>query len=336
MTPSAFVRSRIAGTGRYLPRRKVSNEELGLLVGEHPDEILRRTGIGSRRFAAADEAASDLALAAASRALQASDRQARDVDCIIFATHTPDYFFPGCGCILAAKLGLVGIPALDVRNQCSGFLYGLSVADHFIRLGTYRTVLVVGAEVMSSGLEFSPRGRLAATAFSDGAGAAILVAEQDRHRGLLGSGLHSDGRFAPSLSVALPGSRHHRPLCSTDLDAGRHLPVLGGGEVLDQAYARVREAIAEALERCNLSVADIKLFIPNQGIAQLAPLLCRRLGVPPERIHVDLREHGNATGASIPISLDTAVRQQLVVEEDVVLLIAFGSGFSWGWVVIRW
>jgi 3-oxoacyl-[acyl-carrier-protein] synthase-3 len=330
------MRARIAGTGRYVPRRAVSNTELAPLVGESPEEIARRTGIDTRHFAEQHEAASDLALAASIEALDAAGFQAHDVDCIVFATHTPDYFFPGSGCILGAKLGIPGVPAYDVRNQCSGFLYALSMADAFVRAGTYERVLVVAAEVMSAGLEFSPRGREAATIFGDGAGAAIVVREHDDTRGILGLGLHADGRFAHSLMVALPGSHRHGGLTAKDLEEGRHLPVVGGFEIVEQGYRHLLGAIREGLDTCGLTADDVALFIPNQGTAQLVPLLARRLHVPQARMYVNLRECGNATGASIPMSLDTLVRSDRVHPGDVLFLCAFGSGFTWGWGALRW
>lgn len=330
------MRARIVGTGRYVPRRAVSNSELAPLVGESAEEIARRTGIDTRHFAAEHEAASDLALAASIEALDAAGLEAQDLDCIVFATHTPDYFFPGSGCLLGAKLGVPGIAAFDVRNQCSGFLYGLTMADAFVRAGTYRRVLVVAAEVMSAGLEFSPRGREAATLFGDGAGAAIVVPEIDDRRGILGTGVHSDGRFAPSLMVALPGSHRHGAITAKDIEEGRHLPVVGGFEIVEQGYRHLLEAIREGLEACDLGPNDVTTYVPNQGAAQLVPLLSRRLRVPSERMYLNLRECGNATGASIPMSLDTLVRSDRVHDGDVLFLCAFGSGFTWGWSALRW
>ncbi|MBY0277170.1 beta-ketoacyl-ACP synthase 3 [Candidatus Binatia bacterium] len=332
MTP----RSRILSTGAYLPSQVVGNDELAALVAEPAEQIARRTGIVQRHFARRGEAASDLALLASRRALQAAGRCAHDIDCVVFATHTPDYAFPGSGCVLAAKLGLVGVPALDVRNQCSGFLYGLSLADHFVRLGTYATVLVVAAEVMSAGMEFSPRGGRAATLFSDGAGAALVVAEPRPDRGILGAGLHADGRFARSLMVEAPGSSRHGPLRAADLEEGRHLPVVGGAEVFEEGLRRALESLSEALETCRLDAQDVKLFVPNHGLARLVPLLARRLGIPRERIYTDQGERGNPTGASIPIALDTVIRAPGLADGDTLVLFAFGSGFSWGWVVVRY
>lgn len=329
------MRSRIAGTGSYLPARVVGNGELAALVGEDSASIGRSTGIETRHFAAADEAASDLALHAAAGALEASHLRPDDIDCVIFATHTPDYYFPGSGCILAAKLGRVGIPALDVRNQCSGFLYALSIADHFIRLGTYRRVLVVAAEVMSGGLELSPRGREAAVRFSDGAAAVVMVPELDEHRGVQGAGLHADGRFARSLMLEVPGSAHREPIAE-HVAAGRHLPVAGGFEVIEEGCQRLREAAEEALATCGLTAEDITLLIPNAGSVQMARLVCRRLRLPRERLYANLEQHGNATGASLPICLDELVRAGRVGRGDVLLFLAFGSGFSWAWVVVRW
>lgn len=329
------MRSCIAGTGKYVPQRRVTNAELAPLVGQSAEAILQRTGIETRYFAADDEAASDLALVASLEALDAAGCKARDVDCIVFATHTPDYFFPGSGCILGAKLGLTGVPALDVRNQCSGFLYGLSVADHFVRLGTYRRVLVVAAEVMSAGLEMSPRGAQTAVLFSDGAGAAVVQLGGDDGHGILGIGLHADGRFARSLMVEQPGSRHRGPITVDDLEAGRHLPVVGGFEVVEQGFRHLLDALAEALETCGVSASEVRYFVPNQGAWQLLPLLCRRLRVPPEHMYVELRDNGNTAGASIPMSLDTLVRSGRVGAGDLVVLCSFGSGFTWAWSVVR-
>jgi 3-oxoacyl-[acyl-carrier-protein] synthase-3 len=330
------MRSRIIGTGSYLPRRTVGNAELAPLVEESAEVIRCRTGVVTRQFADQEEAASDLALCASLEAFKAAGCDARDIDCIVFATQTPDYYFPGSGCVLGAKLGLIGVPALDVRNQCAGFLYGLSVADHFIRLGTYRRLLVVAADVMSGSIELSPRGREAALRFSDGAGAAIVAPEPDHDRGILATGLHADGRFARLVMIERPGSRRHGPLTTRDLDAGLHLPVIGGPEVLSEGYRHLRDAIAEALETSSLPLDDVALIILNQSCAQIAPLLCRRLRLARERLYVNVEDHGDATGASLPICLDEAARTGRIRPGDAVLLLAFGSGFTWAWSLLRW
>jgi 3-oxoacyl-[acyl-carrier-protein] synthase-3 len=318
----------------------VSTAELARILGIAGDaaELTRRTGIATRHYAAPDQAASDLGLAAAREAFAAARCRPEDVDCIIFATQTPDYACPGAGCILGAKLGICGVPALDVRNQCSGFLYALSVADHFVRLETYRRVLVVAAEATSGALEFSERDRDATLQFGDGASAVIVGPDEDAGQGpvVLNIGLHADGRFARSMMVERPGSTSTGPISPADIDAGRHLIAIGGMELVEEGYRRLSEAVQEALASCGRRPDEVALFIPNQGSAQVARLLCRRLGIPVSRMYSNLVECGNATGASLPICLDEVARSGTIHPGDVAVLLSFGAGFTWAWGVLQW
>jgi 3-oxoacyl-[acyl-carrier-protein] synthase-3 len=330
------MRSRIVGTGGYLPSRTVANAELAALIGEDPETIARRSGVELRHFADESETTSDLALNASIEALRAAGCRAYDLDCIVLATQTPEYCFPGSGCVLGAKLGLVGVPALDVRNQCTGFLYGLAVADHFVRAGTYRRVLVVAAEVMSSMLDFSPRGREAAALYGDGAGAVVLAAEDDDARGVLAHRLHADGRFARSAMRAAPPARRWGASRDRDPEAALRVPIAVGAEVAEEARRHVREAIEEALHVSELAPEDVSVFIAAHDVAPPGTTVAEDIPALAARRRSGVRLQGNVAGAALPLALDAEVRAHRVAPGDVVLLCAFGSGFTWAWTVIRW
>jgi 3-oxoacyl-[acyl-carrier-protein] synthase-3 len=315
------MRSRIAGTGSHLPARRITTAEIAELAKVDFDGLRRRTGIDACRVAAEGEGASDLAVAAARQAFAAAGVTAADVDCVVFATHTSEFQVPGSAPLVAAKLDRVGVPAIDLRAQCSGFLYGLSIADHFVRLGTYRCVLVVASEVLSGLCDLTGDHPNTAAFTGDGAAAAVLVPEADETRGILAAGLHADGRFARSVMLEpRPGATYQ----------------VGGFEVVEEGYKRLSEALAEAQVACGIDARDIALFVPNGGAAQVTSLLLRRSRLPPDRLASTVAEYGNAGAASLPITLDDAVRGGRIRPGDVVLLLAFGSGFSWAWTVVRW
>jgi len=274
-------------------------------------------------------------MVASRAALDAAGIGAHQLDCIVFGTQTSDYYSPASGCVLAAKLGLVGIPAFDVHSQCAGFLYALAIADHFVRLGTYARVLVVAAEVMSSYIEKSSGERDASMVFGDGAGAVIVVAEPNGRRGILATGLHSDGRFARSAMIEVPGSAGG-PLTVEDIQNGRHLAVFDRKRLRVEGRRRLSESLREAFASCGLSVRDVAHFFFNAGSTPIATRICHRWGVPADRVHSDLAEHGNTRAASLPICLDEMVRRGRIAPEDIVVLASFGSGLTWAWAVIRW
>lgn len=328
-------RSRIISTGRYLPPKVVTNEEMTKLVPTSDEWIRERTGIERRHFVDREMGASDLGAEAAKIALQRASLQPADIDLVIFATLSPDYMFPGSGCLLQEKLGVPGIGALDVRNQCTGFVYGLAVADAFIRVGSYRRILLVGAEVHSTGLEFNERGRHIAVLFGDGAGAVVLEACEDG-RGILSTHLHADGRYAKELWAENPGSRRIPRLYPEMLTDGTCYPRMTGRDVFKHAVTRFPEVIIEALQENKLTLDDVDLIIPHQANLRISEAVTTRLGVPPEKVFSNIQRYGNTTAASIPIALDEALEMGKLKDGNLVVLAAFGSGFTWASAALRW
>jgi 3-oxoacyl-[acyl-carrier-protein] synthase-3 len=305
------------------------------MVPTSDEWIQERSGIQQRHFVDSEIGVSDLAFEAAKIALEKVDLQPQDIDMIVFATISPDYMFPGSGVLLQEKLGIPGIPALDVRNQCSGFVYSLSVADQFIRTGMYNRVMVAGAEVHSTGLEYNERGRHVTVLFGDGAGVAILEANENG-RGVLSTHLHADGRYALELCVTEPGSRKIPRLYPEMLDSPSCYPHMNGREVFKHAVTKFPAVIKEALEKNNLTPADIKLLIPHQANLRISEAVAQRLGLRPDQVYNNIQRYGNTTAASIPIALDEALEKGLLKENDILVLAAFGSGFTWASAAIRW
>ncbi len=260
---------------------------------------------------------------------------ASEIDCIVYATLSPDVYFPGGGVFLQQKLGLKGIPALDVRNQCTGFVYGLSVADAWIRTGQYRRVLLVGAEVHSMGLDYGPAGRDVGVLFGDGAGAAILGPTDD-DRGVLSTHLFSDGRGAEKLWVEAGGARHYPRLSHEALDAGTHFPIMEGREVFKNAVVRMPQSVQAALEANDLAVDDIDLLIAHQANLRINEMVAKRLGLRDDQVYNNIQRYGNTTAATIPIAMHEAVEKGLLERGDLLVLTAFGSGFTWASAAIRW
>lgn len=330
--------SRILGVGRHLPPRIVTNDDLQQYMETSDEWIQQRTGIRQRHFIHCDTGASDLAAEAARLALEQAGVAAGAIECIIFATLSPDVDMPASACLLQDKLGVPGIPAFDVKNQCSGFLYGLSIADKFIKTGTYEHVLVVGAEVHSTGVDLSTRGREVAVLFGDGAGAAVVGPEPDAQRGILTTRLHADGKFAEKLWLESPGSRDRPRLTAEILDdvAGRVFPKMEGRYVFKHAATRMPEVIREALDDCGLSPADISLLVPHQANIRINQAAAASLGIPEERVVHNIDRCGNTTAGSIPIALSEAIEAGRIRPGDLVCLAGFGAGFTWGAILIRW
>jgi 3-oxoacyl-[acyl-carrier-protein] synthase III len=330
------VRARILGVGRYLPEKRVTNFDLAKMFDTSDEWIQQRSGIVERRFAEEGVYCSDLALEAARDALKNAGMKAEDLDFIIFATLSPDHFFPGNGCYLQAKMGLPGIGCMDIRNQCSGFIYSLSVADAFVSKGMYKRILVVGAEVHSSGLNMTNEGRDIAVLFGDGAGAVIVGPSEDPSRGILSSHLHADGRYADILRAEVFDISEKPYLTQKFLDEGRIWPKMQGREVFKMAVTKIPEVVEEALQANNLRVEDIDLFLPHQANLRINQFAASRLGVPEEKFYSNIQRYGNTTAASIPIALSEIVEQGILREGDLIMMVAFGSGFTWGASVIRW
>lgn len=328
-------RSRILGTGRYLPEKVVTNTDLMKFMDTSDEWIQQRTGIKERRFAREDEWTSDLGVKAAQKALEKAGLEPKDIDFVIFATLSPDHYFPGCGVAVQDKLGLRTVGALDVRTQCTGFIYSLTVADQFIKTGMYKYILVIGAEVHSCGLDMSTDGRDVSVIFGDGAGAVVLGPSDD-DRGILTANLHSEGKFAKELWLEACGSAF-RPFITKDLiDQKRHWPKMNGRLVFKNAIPRFIETITEAVSAVNMKVSDIDLLIPHQANLRINEMVAAQLEIPPEKVFNNIQKYGNTTAASIPIALDEALEEGRIKDGNIICLSAFGSGFTWGSVLMRW
>jgi 3-oxoacyl-[acyl-carrier-protein] synthase-3 len=330
-----MINAYIAGCGIHLPERRVTNFDLMKVMDTSDSWIQERTGIVERRYADPGTGSSDLALPASQAALKEAGIGPEDLDHIIFATSTPDYWVPGSGCLLQDLLGCKPIGATDVRAQCSGFVYSLSIADAFIRAGIYRNVLVVGAEVQSNGLDFSTAGRDTAVIFADGAG-AVVVRATDKVGGILSTHLHSDGRYAKELWVEAPSSKTSPRLSPEILAARKHFLCMNGSEVFKHAVTKFPEVIEEALKANNVTSADVALVVPHQANLRITQAIQKRLGVPAEKIMSNIDKYGNTTAASIPIALKEAKDQGRIKSGDLIVLASFGSGFSWASALIRW
>ncbi len=327
-------RTEILALGHYAPPRVVSNRDLAPLVGLSAEEIERRTGVRERRYASAGTSCSDLALKAVENALASAGMEKNEIDCILYATLSPDHFFPGSGCFLQEKLGLAGVPAFDIRNQCSGFLYGLSVADHFVRLGTYRRVLVVGAEIHSTGLDLSRSGQDLSILFGDGAGCAILGPSRG-HSEILAVRLHADGSYSRILWVESPSSGRPGQITPGDLERGAQFPRMQGHTVFRHAVKRLNEVVRELLSE-EYSVADVSLYVFHQANLRIVERVTQSMEIPPERVFNNIDRFGNTTAASIPIALSEAERAGRLRRGDLVVLASFGSGFTWAGALLRY
>lgn len=332
-----MLRTEFISTGFHVPERVLTNDELRQWWDTSDEWIRERSGIEQRHWVEPGrEAGSDLALKATHIALERAGMDAQEIDCIIYATLSPDYFFPGSGVYLQAKLGIPGVPALDIRNQCTGFLYGLSVADAWIRSGQYRRVLLVGAEVHSTGLDFGPAGRDVGVLFGDGAGVAILGPTAEPDRGVLSTHLHADGRHAETLWCESDASARFPRISHEDLDAGRQYPRMQGRQVFRNAVARMPESVQAALASHDLTVADVDLLIAHQANLRINEAVAQQLGLGTERVYNNIQRFGNTTAATIPIALDECVQAGRLNRGDLLVLTGFGSGFTWGSAVIRW
>jgi 3-oxoacyl-[acyl-carrier-protein] synthase-3 len=329
-------RAAFAALGTYVPDRVVTNEELTRYMDTSDAWIRERTGIEERRWVREGTTNSDMALAATNQALERAGWKAADIEAIIYCSLSPDHMFPGDGCYLNAKLGIPGVPAIDIRNQCSGFLYGLSVAEAWIRGGVYRRVLLVGSEVHSTGLDISTRGRDVSVIFGDGAGAALLEASDDPGRGVLSVHLHADGRFAKELSTDAPGSKYHPRVQVAQIEEGSIYPHMEGQKVFKNAIVRMPEVVREALDRNGLTAKDIKLLVPHQANLRIAQMVQRSLELSDDQVFNNIQKYGNTTAASIPLALAEGVEARGVKRGDLVALCAFGAGFTWAGALVRW
>jgi 3-oxoacyl-[acyl-carrier-protein] synthase III len=349
--------SRIAGIGHYVPERVVTNDELSKLMDTTDEWIQERTGIKERRYGKKHyETATTMGARASEIAIERAGIQKEDVDFIIFATLSPDYYFPGCGVLLQRELGMANqeTGCLDIRNQCSGFVYALSIADQFVKTGMYSNVLVVGSEMHSMGLDFSDNGRNVTVIFGDGAGAAIVQPSNETGQGILSARLHANGTSAEELSFINPGAHggYHGGRDLYDyppeesyggifvtqkmVDEGHLYPHMNGQFVFKMAVQKFPEVIMEVLESQGLGPGDLDMLIPHQANLRISQFVQKKLGLSDDQVYNNIQKYGNTTAASIPIALSEAWEAGKIKSGDLVCLAAFGSGFTWGSVLMRW
>ena len=349
-----MIRSRIAGIGKYLPEQVVTNHDLLQYMDTSDEWIQERTGIKERRFAhRTKETTTTMGVEAARIAIERAGTTAQDIDFIIFATLSPDYYFPGCGVLLQRALKMKEIGALDIRNQCSGFVYAISVADQFIRSGMYKNILVVGSEKHSFGLDFSTRGRNVSVIFGDGAGAVVLQPTTDEQAGILSTHLHSDGESAEILAMYNPGTHanHWKEERYADfdeapigqmfmshemIDNAQLFPYMDGPADFKKAVVKFPEVIMEALTKNGLTPAELNLLIPHQANLRIAQFVQQKLGLRDDQVYNNIQYYGNTTAASVPIALCEAWEKGLIKEKQLICLAAFGSGFTWASALLRW
>jgi len=332
--------SKIIGMGYYVPDNVVTNDDLSQLMDTNDEWIQERTGIRERRHVAGDEdTTTTMAVKAARQAIERAGIDKDAIDFIVLATLSPDYYFPGPGVLVQRDLGLPTVGALDIRNQCSGFVYGISLADQYIKTGMYENILVIGSELHSKGLDMTTRGRGVSVIFGDGAGAVVLSRETQADKGILSSHLHSEGQHAEELSLIAPGMGKRWVtdiLEDKDPDDDSYYPVMNGQFVFKNAVVRFSEVIMEGLQKNGLQPTDIDMLIPHQANLRISQFIQQKFRLSDDQVYNNIMRYGNTTAASIPIALTEAWEEGKIREGDLVVLAAFGSGFTWGSVIIRW
>lgn len=332
--------SKISGLGFYVPDNVVTNADLSKIMDTNDEWIQERTGIKERRhIVKGEDTTTTMGVKAAKIAMERAGIDKNDIDFIVFATLSPDYYFPGPGVLVQRDLGLKTVGALDVRNQCSGFVYALSVADQYIKTGMYKNVLVIGSEVQSSGLDMTTRGRGVSVIFGDGAGAAILSREEDLAKGILSTHLHSEGIHAEELVLTAPGMGGrwvNDILADNNPDDESYFPYMNGQFVFKNAVVRFSEVIMEALEANHLAVSDIDMLIPHQANLRISQYIQSKFKLTDNQVYNNVQQYGNTTAASIPIALTEAWEKGKIKEGDTVVLAAFGSGFTWASAIVKW
>jgi len=346
--------SKIAGIGMYVPEKVVTNNDLKKWMDTDDNWIQERTGIQERRFAKrTEETTTTMAVEAAKIAIERAGITAQDIDFIVFATLSPDYYFPGCGVLVQRAMNMKEVGALDIRNQCSGFLYAISVADQFIKTGMYKNILVIGAEKHSMGLDFSTRGRNVSVIFGDGAGAVVLQPTEKNNQGILSTHLHSDGASAEILAQYNPGSHANHwvetPVADFDeaeigemfmshqmIDNAQLFPFMDGPTVFKKAIVKFPEVIVEALTKNGYTTEDLNILIPHQANLRISQFVQQKLKLRDDQVYNNIMRYGNTTAASVPIALCEAWQNGKVKEGDLVCLAAFGSGFTWASALLKW
>ena len=332
--------SKISGLGAYVPENIVTNDDLSQKIDTNDAWIQERTGIKERRHIKKGDGntTAKMGVKAAQIAIERAGLTTQDIDMIVFATLSPDYYFPGCGVQVQHLMGMKTIPALDVRNQCSGFVYALATADQFIKTGMYKNVLVIGSENHSGGLDFSTRGRSVSVIFGDGAGAAVLSREEDTSKGVLSSHLHSQGEHALELCLQAPSTEYWVPQIIEENPQENipYFPYMNGQFVFKNAVSRFSEVIMEGLSKNKLSPDDIDMLIPHQANLRISQFVQKKFGLSDDQVYNNIQKYGNTTAASIPIALTEAWENGKIKEGDTVVLAAFGSGFTWASSIIKW
>lgn len=335
-----MYQSKIAGLGYYVPENVVTNDDLSKIMDTNDEWIQERTGIKRRRHVnSMEDTTTSMGVKAAQKAIERSGINKDDIDFIIFATLSPDYYFPGPGVLVQRDLGLKTVGALDVRNQCSGFVYALSIADQYIKTGMYKNILIIGSEVHSRGLDFTTRGRGVSVIFGDGAGAAIISRSEDTSTGILSTHLHSEGAHAEELSLLAPGMGKRWVkdiIADNNPDDESYYPYMNGQYVFKHAVVRFSEVINEGLQANNLQVSDIDMLVPHQANLRISQFIQQKFQLSDDQVFNNIMEYGNTTAASIPIALTEAWEQGKIKKGNLVVLAAFGSGFTWGSAIMRW
>ena len=335
-----MYQSKIRGVGMYVPENVVTNTDLEKLMDTNNEWIIERTGIEERRHIKKGDGntTASMGVKAAKEAIERAQIQATDIELILFATLSPDYYFPGSGVLVQELLEIPNCPAMDIRNQCSGFIYALTTADQFIKTGMYKNVLVIGSENHSGGLDMTTRGRNVSVIFGDGAGAAVVSRSENKNGGILSSHIYSQGKYAKELSLIGPSTNRWVPeiLEANDPEDISYYPNMNGQFVFKNAVVRFAEVIQEGLEKNGWYPADIDLLIPHQANLRIAQFVQRKFGLEDHQVYNNIQKYGNTTAASIPIALTEAWENNLVKPGNKIVLAAFGSGFTWGSVMIEW
>ncbi len=328
--------STIIGTGFYVPPDIWTNEDMTKLMDTSDEWIQERTGIKQRHIAEEGIGSADLAKVAAEKAIADAGMTNQDIDMIIFATLIPDVFFPGSGCVLQSKMSFGTIPALDIRQQCTGFVYAMAIADRFIRTGWCDNILVIGSEVHSSALDFTTRGRDVSVLFGDGAGAAVMVPTDNEGEGVLDFTLHAEGEHYDKLFIPAPYGNVRGRITHEMIDNAEHYPKMDGRAVFRHAIPRFCECMNEVLEKTGYSIEDVDLFIPHQANDRITRMVGERMGLPDEKVFSNIARYGNTTAATIPICICESRQDGRLKKGSLLLLAAFGSGFTWASLLMRW
>lgn len=335
-----MYQSRISGLGMYVPENRITNADLEKVMDTNNEWIVERTGIEERRHIKKGDGntTATMGVKAARQAIERAKLKPTDIELILFATLSPDYYFPGSGVLVQEQLEIPNCPAMDIRNQCSGFIYALTTADQFVKTGMYENVLVIGSENHSGGLDMSTRGRNVSVIFGDGAGAAVVSRSQTTQGGILSSHIYSQGKHAEELALIGPSTNRWVPeiLEANDPEDISYYPYMNGQFVFKNAAVRFSEVIQEGLQKNGWRPEDIDLLIPHQANLRIAQFVQKKFGLGDHQVYNNIQKYGNTTAASIPIALTEAWEKELVQPGSKIVLAAFGSGFTWGSVLIEW